>query len=85
MYGRIVVGVAKTDSAQRAVDVAIDLAERYEAELHLVMAFDRSGGRPGQRARASDAEGAPRLASRPRTTVTVQIHVHPGRPRRRPS
>ena len=37
MYGRIVVGVAKTDSAKRAIDVASDLAERYGAELHLVM------------------------------------------------
>ena len=45
MYRRIVVGVAKTESAQRAVDVAADLAQRYEADLHLVMAYDRSRGR----------------------------------------
>ena len=45
MFGRIVVGVGKTDSAKRAAEAAIDLAERYGATLHLVMAFDKSDAR----------------------------------------
>ena len=40
MFGRIVVGVAKTESAKRAASVAADLAHRYAAEIHLVTAFD---------------------------------------------
>ena len=78
MYGRIVVGVAKTDSAKRAVDVAVDLAQRYEAELHLVMAFDRS---------ATALDSPPRkqaeafLASlQAATPVPVQLHAIPGDP-----
>ena len=78
MYERILVGVAKTESARRAVDVAVDLAQRYGAELNLVMAFDRSGG-PGGRDPRDDAEG--HLASiSARTSVPVQIHVLPGDP-----
>src|SRR5688572_2358388 len=78
MYGRIVVGVAKTDSAKRAVDVAVDLAQRYEAELHLVMAFDRSGTALDSVPR-KQAEGY--LASI-RATAPVPVHVHaiPGDP-----
>ena len=78
MYGRIVVGVAKTDSAKRAVDVAVDLAERYEAELHMVMAFDRS---------ATSLDSPPRkqaeafLASlRAAAPVPVKVHAIPGDP-----
>ena len=78
MYGRIVVGVAKTDSAQRAVDVAVDLAQRYEAELHLVMAFDKAG---------TDLDSVPRkqaeghLASlQAAAPVPVQVHAIPGDP-----
>jgi nucleotide-binding universal stress UspA family protein len=78
MYGRIVVGVAKTDSAKRAVDVAVDLAQRYEAELHLVMAFDRSGTAldsvPRKQAEAF-------LASLESVSpVPVQVHAIPGDP-----
>ena len=49
MYGRILVGVAKGESARRAVEVAIDLAQRYDAELHLVTAFAQSNRRGRQR------------------------------------
>ena len=77
MYKRILVGVAKTDSAKRAVDVAIDLAERYGAQLHLVMVFDRNG--PGGRNPRDDAEG--HLAGiQARTKVPTQLHVLPGDP-----
>lgn len=41
MFGRIVVGVAKTESARRAADIAIDLATRYGADLHMVTAISR--------------------------------------------
>ena len=76
MYGRILVGVAKSESAKRAVDVAIDLAERYGAVLHLVTAVDRGGGDAGRDPR-HDAEG--HLASiQKRTSVATQIHVLPG-------
>ena len=78
MYGRIVVGVAKTESARRAVEVALDLAQRYESELHLVMAFSRGGSSSGPEPR-SDAES--HLASiQTRTSVPSQIHVIPGDP-----
>ena len=78
MYGRILVGVAKTESAKRAVDVAIDLAERYGADLHLVMVYDRSGGPAGRDPR-DDAEGQ-LAAIQARTKVTTHIHVLPGDP-----
>lgn len=78
MYGRIVVGVAKTDSAKRAVEVALDLAQRYEADLHLVMAFDR-GGTALDSASRRDAEAF--LASIEATApVPVQLHAIPGDP-----
>jgi nucleotide-binding universal stress UspA family protein len=78
MYGRIVVGVAKTDSAKRAVEVALDLARRYEADLHLVMAFDRAGTALDSASR-KDAEAF--LASIEATApVPVQLHAIPGDP-----
>lgn len=77
MYTRILVGVAKTESAKRAVDVALDLADRYDAELHLVMVFDPGGG--GGRDPRHDAEGY--LASiQTRTAVHTRIHVLTGDP-----
>ena len=76
MYERILVGVGTTDASMRAVDVAIDLAERYGAVLHLVMVFDRSGGPAGQNPR-DEAEG--RLAAiQARTSLVTHIHVLPG-------
>jgi nucleotide-binding universal stress UspA family protein len=78
MYGRIVVGVAKTDSAKRAVEVAVDLAQRYEAELHLVMAIDRHGTALDSVER-KQAEGY--LASiRSAAPVPVKTHAIPGDP-----
>jgi nucleotide-binding universal stress UspA family protein len=78
MYARIVLGVAKTESAKRAVEVALDLADRYDAELHLVMVFDPDGGGGGRDPR-HDAEGY--LASiQRRTTVHTRIHVLTGDP-----
>jgi len=78
VYERILVGVAKTKPSMQAVDVAIDLAERYGAELHLVTVFDRSAGPAGQHPR-DEAEG--RLAAiQARTTVVTHIHVLAGDP-----
>jgi nucleotide-binding universal stress UspA family protein len=78
MYGRIVVGVAKTESAKRALEVAADLAQRYDADLHLVMAFDRARSAPGRDAR-DDAETHLSLLSTT-CTVPVQTHAIPGDP-----
>jgi nucleotide-binding universal stress UspA family protein len=78
MYRRIVVGVAKTDSAKQAVEVAGDLAQRYGADLHLVMAFDR-GATGLDSASRKDAEAF--LASLEATApVPVQLHAIPGDP-----
>jgi nucleotide-binding universal stress UspA family protein len=78
MYGRIVVGVAKTDSAKRAVDVAVDLAQRYGADLHLVMAFERSAAASKSPARKqAEAFLASIEAAAP---VKVQLHAMPGDP-----
>ncbi len=77
MYGRILVGVSKTESATRAVDVAIDLAERYGAELHLVTVFDKGSGAAGDP--RHDAEG--HLASiQKRSAIPTRIHVLSGDP-----
>jgi len=39
MYERIVVGVARVETAQKAAQQAIDLATKLGAELHLVNAY----------------------------------------------
>jgi nucleotide-binding universal stress UspA family protein len=76
MFERIVVGVAKTDTAQRAADVAVDLAQRYNAELHLVTAVDRSATAASPERRA--AEGF--LADFTQKVRGAQIHVLPNAP-----
>jgi nucleotide-binding universal stress UspA family protein len=79
VYERILVGVGKTESSMGAVDTAIDLAERYGAELHLVMVFDRSGGSAGEHNPRDEAEG--RLATiQARTSLVTHIHVLAGDP-----
>lgn len=76
MFGRIVVGVAKTDSAERAVQVATDLAKRYGAALHLVMAFDRTGKALNSPTR-KDAEDFLALLA---ASGDVTTHAIPGDP-----
>jgi nucleotide-binding universal stress UspA family protein len=78
MYRRIVVGVAKTDSAQRATAVATDLAERYGAELHLVMAFDRNSTAVDSPPRKQAEAYLALLASN--APVRVELHAIPGDP-----
>ena len=78
MFGRIVVGVGKTDSAKRAAQVATDLAQRYGATVHIVMAFDKGGGSLDSPAR-KDAEAF--LRSMVSTSpVDMQPHAIPGDP-----
>jgi nucleotide-binding universal stress UspA family protein len=78
MFGRIVVGVGKTESARRAQAVAVDLAQRYGATLHVVMAFAKSGSslNSGER---KDAEAFVRAIATG-SPVEVQTHAIPGDP-----
>ena len=72
MFGCIVAGVAKTDTAQGAAKAAIDLAERNGAALHLVIAVAKSD--PGAR---EDGEA---FLSSLTTLDDVHQHVIPGDP-----
>ena len=45
MYGTIVVGTDGSETAQRAVDQATELAQAMGAELHVVSAYEPVGGR----------------------------------------
>src|SRR5690349_20976726 len=74
MYRRIVVAVAKTATAERAVEVAADLAQRYGAELHLVTAVDKGAG-PDSPARRGAEAYLESLAP-----VGAHTHVVPGAP-----
>jgi nucleotide-binding universal stress UspA family protein len=78
MYGRIVVGVAKTETGERAADVAIGLAQRFGAELHLVLVLDK-GDKASDGAARKAAEG--HLQSiRATTGVPTKGHAIPGDP-----
>jgi nucleotide-binding universal stress UspA family protein len=44
MFDKIVVGVSKAATADEAVRHAIQLAQKFGSELHLVIAFEGSGG-----------------------------------------
>jgi nucleotide-binding universal stress UspA family protein len=78
VYRRIVVGVAKSESSARAVEVAIDLAQRYDAHLHLVMAFERSRGAPVGDARDEAETHLSRIGAA--CPVDVSTHAVPGDP-----
>jgi nucleotide-binding universal stress UspA family protein len=56
MFERIVVGVSKAESAREAARQAVGLALKFEAELHLVIAFDGTDSGP-QSASRRHAEG----------------------------
>jgi nucleotide-binding universal stress UspA family protein len=73
MFSRIVVAVAKSETARRAAEVAADLATRYGADLHLVMAFRR-----GEDDRAS-AESFLEACAR-QAPPGAQTHALPGDP-----
>ncbi|MDQ1434709.1 MAG: hypothetical protein QOF59_1525 [Actinomycetota bacterium] len=56
MFERIVVGVSKADSAREAARRAVGIAQKFDADLHLVIAF--GGTDPGpQSASRRHAEG----------------------------
>jgi nucleotide-binding universal stress UspA family protein len=78
MFGRIVVGVAKTESAKRAASVAADLANRYAAEIHLVTAFDKSATALDSAGRR-DAQAFLELIETA-AAVPMQLHAIPGDP-----
>jgi nucleotide-binding universal stress UspA family protein len=56
MFERIVVGVSKADSAREAARRAVGLAQKFGADLHLVIAFDAADPGP-QSASRRHAEG----------------------------
>jgi nucleotide-binding universal stress UspA family protein len=56
MFERIVVGVSKADSAKEAARRAVGLAQKFDAELHLVIAFEGTDTGP-QSASRRHAEG----------------------------
>jgi nucleotide-binding universal stress UspA family protein len=74
MFEKIVVGVSKAESAQKAARYAIDMATKYGAELNLVMAFDDKDDSDRRH-----AEGF--LESMAMSTVlTTRTHALPGDP-----
>ena len=78
MYKRIVVGVARVETAQKAARDAIDLATKLGAELHLVTAFAGSGASPSSPDR-QHAEGfleSIALSS----SLPIRTHALPGDP-----
>ena len=56
MFERIVVGVSKADTAKEAARRAVGLAQKFDAELHLVIALDGTDTGP-QSASRRHAEG----------------------------
>jgi nucleotide-binding universal stress UspA family protein len=78
MYKRIVVGVARVETAQTAARNAIDLAQKLGAEVHLVTAFSGSDTGPSSPDR-KHAEGfleSIALSS----AVPIRTHALPGDP-----
>lgn len=78
MFERIVVGVARVETAQTAANHGIDLATKLGAELHLVTAFSGSDTSPASHER-QHAEGlleSIALSSR----LPIRTHALPGDP-----
>ena len=78
MYERIVVGVARVETAQKAARHAIELARKLGAELHLVTAFSGSDTSPSGADR-KHAEGfleSIALSS----ALPIRTHALPGDP-----
>ena len=78
MYKRIVVGVARVETAQTAARQAIELAKKLGAEVHLVTAFsgsDTSPVGPGAKACRGFLESIA-LSS----AVPIRTHALPGDP-----
>jgi nucleotide-binding universal stress UspA family protein len=78
MFERIVVGVARVETAQKAARYGIDLASKLGAELHLVTAFSGSDTSPAAQER-QHAEGfleSIALSS----ALPIRTHALPGDP-----
>ena len=78
MFERIVVGVARVETAQQAARYGIDLASKLGAELHLVTAFSGSDTGPDAQER-QHAEGfleSIALSS----SLPIRTHALPGDP-----
>jgi nucleotide-binding universal stress UspA family protein len=76
VFTRIVVGAAKSESASRALDVAVEHAQANQAELHLVTVIesgDTGDDRSEARARGHLDSIALRLPG-----LVVHCHVIPG-------
>lgn len=82
MYSTIVVGAHKSETAQRAVAEAKDLAKLFGAHLHLVCAYPKDGGpvdgrdSPGR----VDAQRSVDAMLPAPGTVPSTSHVLPGDP-----
>ena len=74
MFERIVVGVTKEATAREAVERAQELARRFDAELHVVTAFDGSDER--QADEASTMLDNLAMAS----AASMRMHSEPGHP-----
>lgn len=73
MFTRIVVGVTKASSARDAAERARELAAAFDAELHLVAAFEPSGDAADRTEKLLD--GLATAAGRP-----LRVHAEPGDP-----
>lgn len=77
MYERIVVGVSKTERAKKAARQGIDLATKFDADLHLVTAFSESGASASrEREHAEGFLDSLALGS----SLKIRTHALPGDP-----
>ena len=78
MFERIVVGVARVDTAKKAASHGIDLAAKLGAELHLVTAFSGSDTSPSS-AERKHAEGFLESIALS-ASLPIRTHALPGDP-----
>lgn len=78
MYERIVVGVARVETAQKAARDAIELARKLGAEVHLVTAFSGSDTSPSGPER-KHAEGFLESIALS-AAMPIRTHALPGDP-----
>ena len=81
MFDRIVIGAAQTEAAQLAISQAITLATTFDAELHLVLAYDAFPDRAHPESTPATRDAEEFLASIARDfDGTVVRHAVPGDP-----
>jgi nucleotide-binding universal stress UspA family protein len=78
MFERIVVGVSRAESAEKAARYGMELATKFGAELHLVTAFEEAKTNPGgsERRHAEGFLESMALAS----PLSIRTHALPGDP-----